>query len=403
MRPSNNPDIALAQEWWQQLDTWLKTHSLRGYDPFDVKQHPWIRAAQPYYFPRRATTALCDLFPKGMRRLLRLAPSENPKAFALTALGAFRMGQLTREAAYLDRGLALLERLKERASPGYAGLCWGYPFDIYAKGLDTPRDTPVAVVSAIAGEAFLLAHEITGEAAYLDAARSIAGFFMSDLPRLEADDGTHCFAYTPLDRRRIHNANLLVAGHLIQVGERTGETALIDAAAPALRFTIDRQREDGAWAYGEYREGDPFEPGLLALVDHHHTGFVLRSLHGIHELRPDLGVEKPLKKAFQFYRTLSSPAGMPLNEYGAYPVDIHACAEAILCGAQLSKRFPPARNLAILTLRWTYWYLRNPVDGAPWYRKYPYYTSRIVFPRWSVAWMYRAMAEYLYTFYEELK
>lgn len=401
MRPSNNPDIALAQEWWGQLDAWLETHGLEGYDPFDVKQHPWIRAAQPYYLPRRATTALCDLFPVGMRRLLRVAPTENPKAFALVSLGAMRMHQLTGGTAYLDRGLAMLDALRERATPGYAGLCWGYPFDIHAKGLDTPRDTPVAVLSAIAGEAFLLAHEITGDPCHLDAASSIAAFLLADLPRMEQDDGTVCFAYTPLDRRRVHNANLLAAAHLIRTGVKTGESPLIEAALPALRFTLDRQREDGAWPYGEYIEGEPYEAGLLSLVDHHHTGFVLRSLHDIHRVRPDSGLLKSLKKGFQFYQTLLEPSGMPLNEYGAYPVDIHGCAEAILCSSTLSAIFPPAERMAIRALRWAHWFLRNPADGAPWYRKYPWYTSKIVFPRWSAAWMYRAVAEYLCAFYKE--
>ena len=43
----------------------------------------------------------------------------------------------------------------------------------------------------------------------------------------------------------------------------TGDQALRDAAGPALCFTLERQRDDGAWYYGEYREGEPYDRGML--------------------------------------------------------------------------------------------------------------------------------------------
>jgi hypothetical protein len=398
MQLCNEPDIALAQEWIGELDAWIVKHGLVGYDPFDVKQHPCIRAAQTNAFTRKAATALCDLFPLASRRLLRIAPTENPKAHALVAMGLLRLHAVTKDAAYLERALSLLDRLRELATPGQSGLCWGYPFDIHAKGLDTPKGTPVLVISAIAGEAFLTAYEITQDAAHLDAARSIARFITSDLPRLEAEEDAYCFAYTPTDRRRVHNANMLAVEHLLRVGAATGEAEWAEAAEPALRFTLSRQRADGSWTYGETAPGEAYEEGLLKLVDHHHTGFVLRSLHAVYRLRKEDRLYDALRKGFKYYQKLATADGMPINAYGRWPVDIHACAEAVLCPSALSETFAGGKKLAIRCMCWAWYALRDPKDGSPWHRKYPFHTAKIVFPRWGVAWMYRALAEFLYHF-----
>lgn len=395
---SNAPDTALAQEWIESLDAYIRAHGLRGYDPFDVKQHPWIRAAQPHYAARKATTLLTDCFPKLSRRVLGIQPTENPKAFALVALGSFRLYQVTGNAPYLEQGLRMLDWLRAHATPGFAGLCWGYPFHVHAKGLDSPPGTPVGVISSIAGHAFLEAHALTGDIQHLNDARSVAAFMLSDLPRMDAGDGTYCFGYTPGDRRRVHNANLLVAEHLMRVWAVTQEQALHDAAHPAIAFTLQRQRDDGAWTYGEHDTSEPYEAGLLHLVDNHHTGFVLRSLHAIHQAEARPEILAAVRKGWNFYRTLFDKWGGPINEYGKWPVDIHACAEGLLCASALKGTVLGTRRMAYLTLRWPHYYLRNRRDDTPYYRKYPWFTARILFPRWGLAWMYYAMAEYLYQY-----
>lgn len=403
MQLANDPDLALAQEWIEEIETWIDAHGLKGYDPFDVKQHPLIRAAQPNWFTRKATTALCDLFPMLSRQLLKAAPTENPKAFALVALASLRMYQLTEKPAYLETACGHLDWLRTHAETGWSGLCWGYPFNLKAKGLETGSGTPVLVIGAIAGEAFLRAYEITQDETHLQAAQSIGEFILNELPRMEQPDGTVCFAYTPGDRRRVHNANLLAVQHLIRLWGHTGDDALIVAAEPALQFTLRHQRDDGSWYYGEWDPSEPFERGILHLIDHHHTGFVLRSLHAIQQVRPQPEVQDALDRGFRFYKAhlFQGAYNMPINTYGKYPVDIHACAEGVLCTSVLVNDIPPARKMAALCMRWTHYFLRDYDTGAPLYRKYPFYTARIVFPRWGVAWMYWALTEYLYHHYHD--
>lgn len=397
MPPANQPDIAVAQDWMYDLDMWVRANELVGYDPFDVKQHPLIRAAQPHALPRRLTSGACDLFPNLSRKLLRVAPTENPKSHALLTLGRARLFEATGDEEYLDLAKGHLAWLLGHSDVEHGELGWGYPFRVYAKGIDTPAGTPVLVVSAIAGQAFLRAHRLTGKDEYLDAARRIASFVIEEIPQLRHTDGTYCLGYTPEDRRRVHNANLLGVELLFRVGAACGESALTEAAEPALQFTLLRQREDGSWPYGEFSEGEAYDRANLEMVDHHHTGFVLRSLFAIQGLRLDPATEGALDRGFDYYRKhLFGPLGMPVSRERSYPVDIHACAEAILCPTVMSQRRPPALQLANLALRWTDWYLRDKQTGAPYYRKYRRFTSRLVCPRWGVAWMHRAVAEYLF-------
>lgn len=401
MKRSNNPDITVAQEWLCELDAWVQQNGLLGYDPFDVKQHPWIRAAQTHPLRRKLTSGLCDLYPYAVRSFLKIPKTENPKAHALLALSHLRLHTVDRSGHPLEIALRHLDWLTQNALQGRAGLCWGYPFDVFGTGVDTPRQTPVSVVSAIAGDAFLRAYELTKSPVYLDSAQSIARHFLQDLPRMESADGSYCFGYTPVDRRRVHNANLLVAEHLLRVWAITGESDLREAAEPALAFTLSRQRDDGAWTYGEFSPDEPYEESLMRLVDNHHTGFVLRSLFGIYSALPEERIQNAIQQGFQFYGTLFADNGMPIMEHGIYPVDIHACAEGILCASMLSEVMPSAKTLAVLVLRWTWFQMRDRDCGAPYYRKYRYATSRIFYPRWNVAWMYRALAEFLVHFHAD--
>lgn len=398
MTPSNDPDIALAQEWLGEFEAWLAAHGTKGFDPFDIKAHPHIRALQGRPFLRKASTVLCDAFPRASRRWLGVAPTENPKTHALLAIGRLRIHQITGDTAPLEAALAHLQWLRDHAWTGSSGLCWGYPFWVYGAGVDIPTRSPIAVVSAIAGEAFLLAHHITGAPEHLDGAQSIARHFMEDLPRLGETDRSFCFAYGLADHRAVHNANLLVARHLLDVAVATDDETMARAALRALQFTLDAQRPDGAFPYGAMLPGTRHEAALMALVDHHHTGFVLRSLYAINVHAQNPIIKDALKRGYAFYRTLLDSSGMPHGEHGVYPVDIHACAEAILCHASLEKEFMGARQQSTLALRWAWAYMRDVKDGAPHYRKYKGFTSKVAYPRWGVAWMYRALAEYLRRF-----
>jgi hypothetical protein len=395
----NNRDIHIAQEWLIQLHPFSAEDAATGFDPFDIKAHPLIRGVQHRPLLRKLSTLLCDAFPLASRRLLHIAPSWNPKTSALFALGHLRLYELTQDFCHLDRALTCLRKLQSQAQKtDSGGLGWGYPFAVCGTGLSLAANTPVTVLTAIVGSAFLLAAKITREEEWLSTARQSTLFFLKDLPRLSTDPDAWCFAYAPGDERRVHNANLLAIEHILQTMRLAEDDTPGEELLPALRFSLEAQREDGAWPYGALSSHEAFEPALMGLVDNHHSGFVLRALHGIGEAQPELvpEMDEIIRKGYRFYRRLFTRLGRPLEEARRWPVDIHGAAEGILCPAVLSERMRGTMNDALATLRWTHEHMRDPISSAPWYRLYPGFTSRIVYPRWSVAWLYRALAEYLY-------
>ena len=391
-------ETGLAGYWANQLEGWIIRHGLRGYDPFDVKAHPLIRVVQPYAALRKPVSIFLDVAPVTIRKALRIRPTLNPKAFALVALAELRLYQAGGDEAHLERAVDYLEWLHENACPDAHGLAWGYPFDVGGKAVFRPAGTPVGVVSAIAGEAFHLAWQLIGDTAYRDAVCAVAEFIRTDLQRMPQQDGTICFSYTPVDRWPVHNANLHAAAHLYRAWAVTGDEPLRETAENALAFTLRRQRDNGSWPYGEWAAAQQHEQGVLDVVDHHHTGFVLRALHEIqtHTGREDL--RDPIVKGFAFYKeNLFNADGVPRITVGrTYPINIHACAEGIICPAVLTGVDESALELSTRTLKWTRRNMTNPDNGLPYYRKYPLYANKLLCTRWGLAWMFYALAEYLY-------
>jgi len=388
MKPSNSPEIGIAQEWIEEIAAWIDGHGLRGFEPGDVWRYPWMHTLQPYPAIQGPVEMLCDAFPQFARHILGIEAGEDPESRALVALGDLRRFELTGDAHFFERAEEHLDWLQQHAAQGFHGLCW-----------NGAQGSPAWPVAAMAGEACLLAHALAKKDTHLDGARRIAEFVLRDLPRMEESDGTACFGIAPNDTSRVHHANLRAAAHLLQVAQRTGETALSEAAELALQYSLKRQLPDGAWHYGEYTGDEPAGPETPARIAHHPTASVLRTLRTIQIHRPGQDVESALRCGFSYYyQHLLEQRRMPIQADAAYPVDIRDCAAALLCCAALAPLFPPAERCAIGVLRWTWSHLRTPKGPALHYRKYRWFTSRIALPGWGVAWMYHALAEYLHYF-----
>lgn len=376
----------LASARLERLGQWIDHNGWAGYDPYDLRDTPLFEFLQQRRLGRRVVHKINLYAPVLARHVLGVRPQINAKAMGLLAMGYLARFEATGQDSYQQKAVTCLEWLEANARPGYAGACWGYPFDWHTR-VEIPAGTPSSVVSSIGGWAFLEAYRLLQNQHYLDMAQSTAEFFLHDLNVDQRDAQRACFSYTPLDHFHVHNANLFVAAHLYQVGSLVGETAYIAAAEPAVAYTLAEQNDDGSWYYW----GPPDE--MLYSIDHYHTGFVLRCLDRICGVSKRADWEAALGRGFQFYvERLLDPSGLPkLTPKKAYPVDIHSCAEAILCLTQLWRRYPEAATRLLDTIGWTLREMQAP-DGHFYYRKYPSHTVRIAYMRWGQAWMFWALA-----------
>lgn len=385
-----------AADALSRLERWIDANGWAGYDPYDVRGTPpylalariGLDGPRALRLPRRALDEAESRAPVLLRRLLRVQPQVNPHGIALLASGYLFRLDATGEQRYADSARACLDWLLANPSPGYSGLAWGYPFDWQSRLL-IPRGTPSGFVCVVAGEAFRHASRSLGDARFGDACRSICRFLLDDLNVHEEEAGI-CFSYTPVDDFQVHNTNLQVAAFLLSVRPEGGEDAALGAAA----FTLSQQRADGSITYWSQSQ-DAFNPGA---VDHYHTGFGLRALRTIARETSSFGDELARYEAFYRDRLWAReddawiPKGTP---DATFPLDIQACAEALLCtatGGDLAARLPSAVGWIVGSMQTREgWF----VPTARRTRRGALARSQIPFLRWGQASMLLGLGAYL--------
>jgi hypothetical protein len=371
----------------ERLDAWIEAEKFRGWDPHDALNSPFVRALT---FGSRylgiAWLQAVKRSPVNLRPLLCVPKGHNPKAMGLFLASYARKYAISGERRHLEIATQMAKWLIENASPGFHGACWGYNFDWPNRGFFAPRGTPTIVNTAFNGLAFVDAARLISSEVSFDAlavARSACDFLLEDL-NLHAAGDELCFSYTPIDKRYIHNANVLGAQLIAEVAAMTDDAALRDQALRAARFTARRQSADGSWPYGV--------GGNDAWVDNFHTAYVLVALQRIARATRSTELDEAIAKGTEYWvREMFDERGVPM--YYArrlYPIDIHAVAEAIIAFLELGME---ARAWSLAE-----WAAGEMQDrrGFFHYQMHRRYTIRIPYIRWSQAWMQRALTELLW-------
>jgi len=292
------------------------------------------------------------------------------------------------EKTYLKKSENILQWLTLNTSNGYPGVSWGYPFH-WRSRLLIPRGTPSSVVTSVVGDAFLDHYQLTDSNESLKVALNIAEFFLRSLNRYEKNIDQVCFSYTPIDNFKVHNASLFVAAFLIRLWAFTGIEEYRKLAHNAARYTVSEQNADGSFFY--WGSESP------TIIDHYHTGFVLRHLDTIRRTSEESYLLEPLKRGYRFYlNKLFSKDNIPKHTPEIlYPINIHSCSEALLCLSQLAgdhKEFERIFSVAKFTIESMQtsdgYFIAEMRNGRFFYKNLP-----IPYMRWAQAWMLLALAK----------
>jgi hypothetical protein len=363
----------------------VESEDYAGYDPYDALNSPAIKlVSSRSKWLRLAFTQLLRRSPVNFRPLLGVKRAHNPKGIGLFLWGYAKLYKLNPEEAHLTKIHYLLDLLDQLKSPGYSGNCWGYNFDWQSRTFYRPKGAPTIVNTAFIGHALLDCYEITGLQRSLDMALSIKDFILNDLHRTKQGD-TFCFSYTPMDTGVVHNANMLGASILIRLFKYCGDSACRDDALSSLAYSMQYQHEDGSWFYADTE--------CQKWIDSFHTGFNLQALRycldeglaGQYLLGYEKGVEY---YANNFFLADGTPKYFHNR---VYPIDIHAPAEAITFFSGMGETYGE------LTDNILSWMLRHMLsrDGYFYFRKTRYFTNKISYMRWTQAWVFLALTEYL--------
>jgi len=373
----------------QALDAWIEGESFRGWDPFDALNSPLLKSLT--LNNRKIGLAWVQLLkhsPINFRPLLGIEKDYNPKGMGLFLGTYLRKYDNSHLDSDLKRAQFFSTWLAQHRSSGYSGACWGYNFDWPNRSFLAPAGVPTVVNTAFIGLALLDAYKIMKDQAVLDLARSSCDFVLQDLNRLTVDGVGTCLSYTPLDRRFVHNANILGAWLLAEVYAITGEKDLLNTSISCVKFTLHSQAGEGSWPYGTSFND--------RWIDSFHTGYVLVGLNRISRLfdLPEIGNE--VKLGYQYWKKdLFLENGFPkYYSNRVFPIDIHVISQAILTYLEFSALDPASKERAIYLAKWGIEHFQHP-DGHFYYQQNFAYTIRIPYIRWAQAWMQRALTELL--------
>ena len=383
----------------ERLTTWIEGNGWAGYDPYDVKESWPYELIGKLKYPRLVFERLVlERHPVAIRKLFFVKKRIVPKAMGLFAHGFADLFQLFDDRSYLDRSASCLNWLSNNMSSGHSGNCWGYPFD-WASRIFIPHGTPSGVATTAVADGFYQASRIKSKYQnnWLEIAKNCVPFYVNDLNRYHDDQGNICFSYTPIDNFQIHNANLFIAKQLMRFGILSNNTEHINLAENAVDYTLTHQQSNGSWFYW----GPP--SNLTFSIDHYHTGFVLRTLHDIYLMTKEPKHLRAIKNGLDFYmENFFDRDGAPkLYVPKRFPIDIHSCAEAIICLSELRVTFPDCASLLLNTTKWT---LKNMQSGSGYfyYLFKESYISKIPFIRWGQAWMLRALTAFVKSMTKEI-
>jgi hypothetical protein len=392
-----NYDIPL-----KKLQDYIASEHFAGYDPYDILTSPI-----PFRFfgtyAAAVATQLHKRNPINLRPLLGIHKAMNPKGAGLLLYAyATLQAQHPRED-YSGAMEYLFGFLRDHVSKGFNGACWGYNFAWASPGKYLPPYAPSGVVTAFVVKGIYAYYRLTNDPAALNLVLSSKDFILKDLPDTVDQTGV-CISYTPFKKDCCYNASLLAAETLARCYSITGDESLKSKALDAARFVIARQHDDGRWNYSL----DDKTGKERAQVDFH-QGYVIDSLTYIQQLTGTelQGGEEAIRNGLEFYRTCQFlESGQSLFRFPQqYPVDIHNQAQGILtyCRQSLAAERSSKSGGRLLAsshasfaetiARWTLHHLYNSKRGYFYYRKYPAFTHRIPYMRWSNAWMLVALTE----------
>ncbi len=289
----------------------------RGPDPFDGL---WTRWPQVMVAGRRRRQALIQLHarsPVDVRRLYRRRHPLIPKALGVFGSVGVRAHRLTAAPRPRELGMRALDLLD--ADHGAGSRAWGYPWDMQTRWSFYPAGTPNVVVTAFAAGALLEAAALGGHAERAARAREAARWVLEEL-WVEPEG---YFAYHPGRPVNIHNASLLGAWlvHVAGVGAR-------EHVQRAIERTLDAQRPDGSWPYGEGAN--------LGWTDSFHTGYVLICLDRMRDLEPR--IEQAVTRGAAYYQRFFDADGRALLwATRPYPEDGHSAGTGLTTLALLHR------------------------------------------------------------------
>ncbi|MBL8202150.1 MAG: hypothetical protein JNK40_14370 [Chromatiales bacterium] len=235
------------------------------------------------------------------------AKQEYPIVRAWAALALLNLHEREPAPRLLAAVRRHLDWLRQHASPGYSGPCWGIGFrQPISAGLIYAADLPLATMTPYPLEAFVRYHRLTGDDGVVPVIQGIHAFFDRDLQVMEETDDHLVMSYSALPDRRVVNVQsyvMFALGLLLPYLAPDRQDRARHRIGKLYRYLVRAQRPDGSWLYS---------PDGQSFVDCFHSCIVLKNLE---KTRRDLdlpGAEAVIARGYAYLQENFRVAGTGL-------------------------------------------------------------------------------------------
>ena len=378
---------------YHKLMDYMFQNNFTGYDPYDGLNTP-LNFLKINMLCRLGLVYLNKFSPVNFRKFFKVQKSKQLMALSTAANAMFIFNNLSnRESEFIDN---LYLELKEKTlKTKYGYHCWdARHFPIQMQDKLIAINIPSVVGNEIFGSFLINCYKATGNNEVLNYISDLADLFMDKY--FCERDGFSFFRYriTDSDEKFTLNASLKATAFLIKASEILDNDSYHEPIHKVINTVLKLQKDDGRWNYTYFIDKQTEKKQI-----DFHQGFILDD---ILLFMKKYGYEKPYINSYQkglnfYYHKQFLPNGQSIYRHPKkWPVDIHNQAQGIITFTRAAKAgfgdhyFGFASKIA----EWTIKNMQDK-DGHFYFLKYPWFTNKIPYIRWSDANMSYALAVFL--------
>lgn len=353
-----------------------------GNDPYDFLNSVSFSFLKNNSLTRLFMTQLFKWSPFNFRRLFQTKKSLGPKEISLLISSYCKLYESKGEKRDLIFSTFLVRGLCQRIlSPLHL---WGSSFDIQIGGVFSSKSTPNSVSTSFAGISLIDYYRINKSRFILDLIKKVR----EDIFKVfRADKGSTFFLYSTKHSNIIINQNALVLRFLFLSDKILPLTDNQFRVCNKIlsEIILSKQTKEGFW---------PYNIGSNQRLDFdYHQGFIIEALIDIssNERCKSSFISQTIEKGLHFYKNglFHSSGRSTWKRYGNWPVDIHDLCQGIVTFSKSENKEDILFADKIVS-----WTLKNMRDnsGYFYYHKWPRFTNKIYYNRWSQSWACLALA-----------
>jgi hypothetical protein len=391
--PRIYPRSDTFKDYLVQLLKHAENQKYQGYCKFDALNSPIIeRYTARSKFLRIAATQIVNRIPLPLRQITRVPMGVNPKGlanFIKARAILYAIDPRPDNHVEIERLVnSLLELRSDITNTKYRGLCWGYHFPWQSPLFFAERYSPNAIVTTFCGEALLKAGITLGIEDWIDKAKQVSDFLLSELPVLDNQVDSKCLAYVPQGTSlKVVNINAVISGFIAKLSVRTKSNTLEEESRKLIEWVVQKRTSYYCWYYTEPASR------YVRQHDNYHTGGILDGLFDYMTATGDWSHLEIYMEGLKYYESeLFELDGAPKwRNDCSYPRDIHGAAQGIITFCRASELNPLYLDVAVRIAEWTISNMRN-AQGGFYFQQHRLFTWKIELMRWANSWMAVALA-----------